>query len=91
MFIGWGFSLASSLNQLPVSIANDNFFYLHLLRARLYLLSLLLMINVSFAVAFFSGINAESRLSCPLPDQELLLIHGSATLGSTVQYQCASG
>ncbi|KAM9487705.1 beta-2-glycoprotein 1-like isoform 1-T1 [Clarias gariepinus] len=33
----------------------------------------------------------ESKLSCPLPDNELLLIHGSAAVGSTVQYQCTPG
>ncbi|KAF5904472.1 beta-2-glycoprotein 1-like, partial [Clarias magur] len=33
----------------------------------------------------------ESKLSCPLPDKELLLIHGSVAVGSTVQYQCAPG
>lgn len=53
------------------------------------------MICLCFSLAFFSGRNAEtepeSRLSCPLPDDEFLLIHGSAAVGSTVQYQCAPG
>ncbi|XP_053536968.1 beta-2-glycoprotein 1-like isoform X1 [Ictalurus punctatus] len=33
----------------------------------------------------------ESKLACPLPDHDLLLIHGSAAVGSTIQYQCAPG
>lgn len=53
------------------------------------------MIYLCFSLAYFSGRNAEtepeSKLACPLPDHDLLLIHGSAAVGSTIQYQCAPG
>ncbi|XP_036451483.1 beta-2-glycoprotein 1-like [Colossoma macropomum] len=34
---------------------------------------------------------SEAGVSCPLPDDELLSVEGSAAAGATVRYQCAMG